>query len=218
MKTDYSLYLVADARYCLHHPIEKVVEQSVAAGVGIVQLRDKSLCDRDFMRLASRLQHILSKFDIPLIVNDRVAVAFAVAADGVHLGRNDMPPEHARRILGPKAIIGLSVETVEQAEKAALSCADYLAASPVFATPTKTDAPKPVGLEGLARMKTAAGGKPLAAIGGINRSNAAEALRHGADSLAVVSAICSAQDPAAAAADLRKIISGGRHDPTRIRL
>jgi thiamine-phosphate pyrophosphorylase len=211
MKPDYSLYLVADSSYCRHHPIEKVVEDSVAAGVSIVQLRDKTLCDRDFIKLATTLKRILSKFDVPLLINDRVAEAFAVAADGVHLGQNDMPPEYARKILGAKAIIGLSVETVEQAERALLSPVDYFAASPVFSTPTKTDTKKPLGLDGLKRLKSGLKGKPLVAIGGINCSNAAEVLKHGADSLAVVSAICSAQNPAEAARNLRNII-GGRHD------
>ena len=142
---------------------------------------------------------------MPLIINDRLDVALAVEADGVHVGQDDMPYEIVRKLLGPKAIIGLSVETWEDVERAeALDC-DYLGVSPVFATPTKTDTKAPWGLEGLARIR-AASRHPLVAIGGLHAGNAAAAVLAGADTLAVVSAVCAAADPCAAAQKIDQII------------
>jgi len=131
-------------------------------------------------------------------------VALAVGADGVHIGQRDMPCDIARRLMGPRALIGLSVETWEDVQRAGALDVDYLGVSPVFETPTKTDTKGHWGLEGLSRIR-AATRRPLVAIGGLNASNAAEVIRAGADSVAVVSAICVADDPYQAARELSVI-------------
>jgi thiamine-phosphate pyrophosphorylase len=140
-----------------------------------------------------------------LIINDRIDVALAVGAHGVHIGQQDMPFEIARRLMGPRAIIGLSVETWEDVERAAALDVDYLGVSPVFETPTKTDTKGHWGLEGLRRIR-AVTHRPLVAIGGLHAANAAEVIRAGADCIAVVSAICAAADPYQAALELTVII------------
>jgi thiamine-phosphate pyrophosphorylase len=142
---------------------------------------------------------------VPLIVNDRVDVALAAGADGIHIGQGDMPYDVARRLMGPEAIVGLSVETWEDVENAQDLDVDYLGVSPVFETPTKTDTKGSWGLDGLARIK-AFSRHPLVAIGGLNRENAEAVIRAGADCIAVVSAICSAEDPLIAARELSGII------------
>lgn len=174
-------------------------------GVTAVQLREKNMSTREFMSLAVLLKQRLGPLDIPLIINDRVDIALAVRADGVHIGQTDMPYPEARKLLGPKAIIGLSIENKEQALEAEGWDVDYLGVSPIFVTPTKTELETEWGLEGLRRLRGLSR-KSLIAIGGISSSNAKEVLRAGADGLAVVSAICSAPDPGKAAGDLRNII------------
>ena len=157
------------------------------------------------MEEAERIKRLLAPYGVPLIINDRVDVALAVGADGVHVGQDDMPYPLARRLLGPKAIIGLSVETVEQVLEAEQYDVDYLGVSSIFETPTKTDTKGSWGLEGLARVRKLSRHR-LVAIGGLNASNAESVVRAGADSIAVVSAICAAPDPYEAAATLSRII------------
>jgi thiamine-phosphate pyrophosphorylase len=195
------LYLVTDRGLCLGRPLVEVVAQAVQGGVSCVQIREKDLSTREFVAEAEQIQALLGPRQIPLIINDRVDVALAVGAAGVHLGQSDLPCETARRLLGPKAIIGLSVETWDDVERAAHQPVDYLGVSPVFATPTKTDTKEPWGLSGLARIR-AFTRLPLVAIGGLNRGNAAAVMAAGADGIAVVSAVCSAPNPAQAAAEL----------------
>jgi thiamine-phosphate pyrophosphorylase len=206
---DARLYLVTDRRLMLGRPIEDVVLSAVRGGVTAVQWREKTMADRDFLQLARSLAAVLKPLGIPLIINDRAEIAASCGAAGVHLGGRDIPVSEARRLLGPGAIIGLSVETMEQAEAAEAMDVDYLGVSPVFSTPTKTDAGPAWEIEGLRRLR-ARTRLPLIAIGGINASNAASVLRAGADGLAVVSAVCSAPDPEAAAREVRTIIDGGR--------
>jgi thiamine-phosphate pyrophosphorylase len=148
----------------------------------------------------------MAPFGVPLIINDRLDVALAVKADGVHVGQDDMPYETARALMGPTAIIGLSVETWEDVLRAEGLDVDYLGVSPVFTTPTKTDTKAPWGLEGLIRIR-AFSRHPLVAIGGLNQSNAEAAVMAGADSVAVVSAICASPDPLAASRELTSIIA-----------
>ncbi len=195
------LYLVTDSELSLGRPLAEVVEAAVRGGVSCVQLREKRLDTRAFVAQARALRALLSACRIPLVINDRIDVALACGADGVHLGQGDMPVEDARRLLPPEVFIGWSVETPQDVQRAQGLPVDYLGVSPVFATPTKTDTARPWGLEGL-RAARAATRLPLVAIGGIHAGNATEVLRHGADGLAVVSAICAAADPQAAAADL----------------
>ncbi|MGQ9800549.1 MAG: thiamine phosphate synthase [Candidatus Saccharicenans sp.] len=205
---DLTLYLVTDRRLAGNRSLAEVVQKAVAGGVTIVQLREKECSSREYLELALTLKKLLPP-GIPLIINDRLDVALAAAADGLHLGQSDLPPEVARRHLGPGAIIGLTVERPEQLGPAENSPVDYLAISPVFATPTKTDTGPAWCLKGLAlaRKQTRL---PLVAIGGINETNVAEVIRAGADGVAVVSAICVAPDPELAARKLRQLIEEAR--------
>jgi thiamine-phosphate pyrophosphorylase len=174
-----------------------------------VQLREKDCATRQFVELARALKALLAPAGVPLIVNDRVDVALAAAAAGVHLGQSDMDCRDARRLLGPGALIGLSVETLAQSA-AAPGEADYLGVSPVFSTPTKTDTAPAWGLDGLAALRRETS-RPLVAIGGIHAENASQVIAAGADGIAVVSALCAAADPEAAARELRRRISAARH-------
>lgn len=192
------VYLVTDHNALLGRPLESIVEAAARAGVCCVQLREKHADTRTFLDRAVSLKALLTPFEIPLLINDRVDIALAARADGVHLGQSDMPCRAARELLGPDAVIGLSVETWEDVEAARDSDVDYLGVSPVFPTPTKTDTKEPWGLAGLTRIRRRVR-HPLVAIGGIHPGNAADVIRAGADCLAVVSAICSAQDPCEAA-------------------
>jgi thiamine-phosphate pyrophosphorylase len=142
---------------------------------------------------------------VPLVINDRIDIALACEAEGVHLGQSDMPVYDARRLLPAKVFIGWSVETAHEVAQSAHLPVDYLGVSPVFATPTKTDTKTPWGLEGLRQVR-AATGLPLVAIGGIHTDNAQDVMRAGANGLAVVSALCSAVDPAQAARDFMRLI------------
>jgi thiamine-phosphate pyrophosphorylase len=199
------LYLVTDRVLCGVRPLEEVVLQAVRGGAACVQLREKDVSTRLFIEEAVRIKALLAPFRVPLIINDRVDVALAAGADGVHVGQDDMPYAQARRLMGPKAMIGLSVETWEDVERARDLDADYLGVSPVFETPTKTDTKGSWGLDGLAKIRARLR-HPLVGIGGLNRANAADAILAGADSVAVVSAICAAPDPFRAAQELSGII------------
>ncbi len=191
------VYLVTDQKACLGRSLESVVEAAAAQGLCCVQLREKKADTRAFLEQALALKSILAGTGIPLVINDRIDIALAVGADGVHIGQSDMPYGTARRLLGPDALIGLSVESWAHVEAAQELDLAYIGVSPVFATPTKTDTKTPWGLTGLAKIKTYSR-HPLVAIGAITPDNAQEVLRAGAHSLAVVSAICSADDPGAA--------------------
>lgn len=195
------LCLVTDRGLCGGRPLEEVVLAAVEGGVTSVQLREKDLPTRDFLEEALRLRSLLEGRGVPLIINDRVDVALAAGAQGVHVGQSDLPPEVVRRLLGPSAIVGLSVETWEEVERAQDQPVDYLGVSPVFATPTKTDTRGAWGLAGLARI-AAFSRHPLVAIGGVNRGNLGAVTRAGAQGIAVVSAICAAPDPRLATEDL----------------
>jgi thiamine-phosphate pyrophosphorylase len=206
---DLGLMLVTDRRLAGGRPIEEIVAAAVRGGVTGVQLRDKEASTRELLETALLLRPMLDAAGVPLIVNDRADVALAAGAAGAHLGQDDLPPAAARRLLGPEAVVGLSVETPEQAAAADSGLVTYLGVSPVFATPTKTDTKAPWGLDGLRRLR-ARTALPLLAIGGIHVGNAAEVLAAGADGLAVVSAICAAPDPEAAARSLRGIVDAAR--------
>ena len=206
---DYSLYLVTDRSLARGRASSDVVREAVAGGVTCVQLREKNCGTREFMEEARAVRAATRALGVPLIVNDRVDVALAVGADGVHLGQQDMAIADARRLGPPGWIIGVSAETVADAVRAEKEGADYIGVSPVFATPTKTDAAPPLGLSGLRHMR-AATKIPLVAIGGIHAGNARDVIRAGADGLAVVSAIVAAADPRAAAEALRRKIEAAR--------
>jgi len=201
---DLSLYLVTDRKLAGQRNLLEVVQKAIKGGVTVVQLREKDLSAREFYELGIRIKELLPP-DVPLLIDDRLDLALAIGTDGLHLGQRDLPVEIARKLLGPPAIIGLSVENLSQLQAAKQLPVDYLAISPVFSTPTKTDTGPAWGLDGLkaARKLT---DLPLVAIGGINASNAAAVIEAGADGIAVVSAICAAPDPEEAARQLKKII------------
>lgn len=198
---DPAVYLVTDRGLARGRDLLAVVAEAVAGGAGLVQLREKHADTREFLDLARALVALLAPSGVPLLVNDRIDVALAAGADGVHLGQSDMPVPMARAMLGPDALIGLSVETPAQAREAEDLDVDYLGVSPVFATPTKADAGPAWGLDGLAGL-AAWSRHVLVAIGGIGPGNAAQVVRAGAHGLAVVSAICAADSPRDAAAAL----------------
>ena len=208
---DYSLYLVTDRRLSLGRSTVEVVAAAVSGGVTCVQLREKHCSTREFLEEARRVRELLVGTGVPLIINDRLDVALAVAADGVHLGQNDMHISDARRLVGERLVIGISAESVADAIRAEAEGADYIGVSPVFTTPTKMDTAPPLGLEGLREIRRAVR-LPLVAIGSIRHDNAAEVLRAGADGLAVVSAIVSAPCPRTAAAALRQQIAFTREE------
>ena len=208
---DYSLYLVTDRRLSLGRSTVEVVAAAVSGGVTCVQLREKHCSTREFLEEARRVRELLVGTGVPLIINDRLDVALAVGADGVHLGQNDMHLSDARRLVGERLVIGISAESVADAIRAEAEGADYIGVSPVFTTPTKMDTAPPLGLEGLREIRRAVS-LPLVAIGSIRHDNAAEVLRAGADGLAVVSAIVSAPCPRTAAAALRQQIAFTREE------
>ena len=208
---DYSLYLVTDRTLSLGRSTVEVVRAAIRGGVSCVQLREKGCSTREFMDEARLLKALLAGTGVPLFINDRLDVALAVGADGVHLGQNDLAIADARRLVGNRMIIGISAESVADAVRAEAEGADYIGASPVFTTPTKTDTAPPLGLDGLRAIRRAVQ-LPLVAIGGINADNAAQVLRTGADGLAVVSAIVSAPCPRTAAAGLRQRIQSTHNE------
>lgn len=202
---DYSLYLVTDRSLSKGRSNRQIVEAAVAGGVTCVQLREKHCGTREFIQEALALRTLLKDRRIPLIINDRLDVALAVEADGVHLGQSDMPIGMARNIAGSALIIGISAESTDDALRAEQEGADYIGISPVFATPTKTDTAAPLGLEGVNKIRGLVG-IPLVGIGGINQHNAASVIAAGADGVAVVSAIVSATDPTEATRTLKTLV------------
>lgn len=204
-KEDLKLYLVTDRDLAGERDIADIVRQAVEGGVTMVQLREKKISTREFIALALRLKETLKPYGVPLVINDRVDVALASDADGVHIGQSDMPYGMARAILGPSKIIGLSVENFEQIEEANTLDVDYIGVSPVFATPTKTDTAEPFGLEGL-KKAVEMSVHPTVAIGGMNEHTAADVMACGTDGIAVVSAIVCAPDPKESSKNLLQII------------
>ena len=200
------LYLVTDRGSCGKKSLEDVVLQAVKGGVAYVQLREKEVSTRFFVEEAKRIKSILQPFKVPLIINDRIDVALACNAEGVHIGQDDMSYETARKLMGKNAIIGLSVERWEDVEASQELDVNYIGVSPVFTTPTKTDTKSSWGIEGVARIK-AFSLHPLVAIGGLNESNIRDVVMAGAPCIAVVSAICASDDPEAAARKLCAIIN-----------
>ncbi len=202
---DLSLYLVTDRDLSLGRSLEFIVEEAVKGGVTMVQLREKNCSSLEFYQLGLLLKALLKPQNIPFIINDRLDIALAVDADGLHIGQSDLPWDVARRLLGKDKILGLSVETMQQAEESNHLDIDYIGISPVFATPTKTDAFSPFGLEGVKAVSSVTR-HPNVGIGGINLENAGQIMAHGANGIAVVSAIFSADNPRQAAELLKNAI------------
>ena len=199
------LHLVTDRNLSLGRDLLDIVQAAVQGGVSVVQLREKECDTREFVELGRAVAAVLKPAGVPLLINDRVDVALAVGADGVHIGQSDMPYADARRLLGSEAIIGLSVESEAHALAAEALDVDYLGLSPVFTTPTKSELTAQLGLDGVNRIRRISRHR-LVAIGGLHSGNIASVLRSGADGVAVVSAICSAVDPLQATRQLKEQI------------
>jgi thiamine-phosphate pyrophosphorylase len=211
---DVRLYALVDPERAGKRELPELARLVAQGGATLVQLRDKLSDTRPMVESARALKAALAPFKMPLLINDRVDVALAAGADGVHLGQDDMAVEDARRLLGPGAIIGLSIKTVAQAEVAPLDALDYAAIGGVFATSSKANPSAPIGPAGLARVaeifRRRAPKLPLCAIAGIDATNAADVIAAGVDGVAVISALSIADDPQAAARTLRDIVDGAR--------
>ncbi|PWJ54275.1 thiamine-phosphate pyrophosphorylase [Dyadobacter jejuensis] len=208
MERHLPLCLVTDREACKGRELEWVVRQAVLGGVTMVQLREKSLSTRKFIELALLLKGMLKPLNVPLVINDRVDVALAVDADGVHVGQSDMPIPLLHQLLPKGKIIGLSAETEADVLEANAFELTYLAVSPLYATASKTDTAPPWGLQGLAWVK-AHSKHPLLVIGGVDPPTATQCASLGASGVAVISAICSAQSPKEAAESLMVALDKG---------
>ena len=194
MNFDLSLYLVTDRPLAGGRDMAWIVREAVAGGATMVQLREKECSTGEFVTLARELKEALQPLGIPLIINDRVDVALAVDADGVHIGQRDMPYDTARALLGKDKIIGLSVETMDEVVAANALDVDYIGISPIYATPTKTNTLTPFGLEGIEEVMRLSRHRCVA-IGGMNRETIGEVIARGVEGVAVVSAIMAASSP-----------------------
>lgn len=205
MKPDLSLYLVTDPKLCGDRGVLKTVELAISGGVTAVQLRDKNASVHELVPLAIALLKILKEKRVPLIINDRLDVALAIGADGVHLGQSDLDIREARQIAGPNFLIGQTISRVEEIEfinTLPVGTLDYLGVGPIFTTTTKLDARDALGPDTVSTLRRLTS-LPCIAIGGISIENAASAWSTGVDGLAIVSAICAATDPKAAAEAIR---------------
>lgn len=202
---DYSVYLVTDRELARGRTTLEIAGAAIRGGVSCIQLREKTCSTREFIDEALAIRSLLARHEIPLIINDRVDVALAVKADGIHLGQKDMPCSMARQLIPESMIVGISVESLDDAIAAQKDGADYLGVSPIYSTPTKTDTAQPLGLEGLRSIRSEVD-LPLVGIGGLNADNAEAVIHNGADGVAVVSAIVAADDPEAATRALSEIV------------
>jgi thiamine-phosphate pyrophosphorylase len=210
MSADLRLYALVDPERAGGRDLAQLAWQLADGGATLVQLRDKHGSTQAMVETARAIREKLAPLRVPFLVNDRADVAFAAGADGVHLGQDDMAVEDARRLLGPHAVIGLSIKTLEQAARAPVEHLDYVCIGGVFATSSKDNPDPPIGLAGLrtifAKMRSRDPDLPIGAIAGIDASNAASVIGAGADGVAVISALSLAPDPQAAARDLRAIV------------
>ena len=197
-KVNYSLYLVTHRDLSLGRSNLEVIQSAVEGGVTVVQLRDKDSTTREFFEEGLKIRDYLRSKHIPLIINDRIDIALALNADGVHLGQDDMPVDIARTMLGSNKVIGASVFSPVEAKVAEAMGADYLGLSPIFATGTKPELTEQIGIEGIPAIRQAVN-IPVVGIGSMNQANAYVAVKAGLDGVAVVSAICSQENPKAAA-------------------
>jgi thiamine-phosphate pyrophosphorylase len=207
---DLRLYALLDPDRAGGHDLAALGREVVAGGATLVQLRDKHGSTRRLIEETRAIKAALAASGVPVLVNDRVDVALAAGADGVHVGQDDMPAADARRLLGPSAVIGVSVKTVAEAQAAPLAALDYVCVGGVFATTSKDNTAAPIGISGLKNLLAALRARrpdfPVGAIAGIDETNAGEVVAAGADGVAVISAMSLAPDPAAAARRLRGIV------------
>jgi len=207
---DLRLYAVVDPEHTGGHDLVDLACAVATGGATLVQLRDK-VNDTDHMIEEARaLKAVLTPLSVPLIINDRVDVALAVGADGVHVGQEDMAVTDVRRMLGPAPFIGLSIRTPEQAAAAPLALLDYVGIGGIYGTTSKTSAKSPIGLDGLRRviqvLRARIGNFPCCGIAGVTAANAAPVIAAGADGVAVISALSHRSDPRAAAHELRAVV------------
>lgn len=209
-RADYQLYLVTDRNCLQQQTLEQAVEQAILGGVTLVQLREKAIASKEFYERALRIKAICHHYNVPLLINDRVDIALAVEADGVHIGQSDLPCGVVRQILGKDKIIGVSARTAQQAIQAQADGADYLGVGAMFATSTKQDA-QTVTIASLTQIRQAVT-LPIVAIGGINHTTlpalqqALQAADTSIDGVAVVSAILGQKDVKLASEQLKEII------------
>ena len=206
MKPDYSLYLVTDRMRMSTRTLGEAVEQAVIGGCTLVQLREKDISALDFYALALEIKKITDRYGIPLIINDRIDIAMAAGAAGVHIGQQDIPADIARKVIGKDMLLGVSVSSAAEAIDAVKAGADYLGVGAMFPTGTKPDAGF-VSMEELGRIRKAVD-IPIVVIGGISRENAMLFRPMGVDGLAVVSAVIAQPDIKKSAADLKSLFLG----------
>jgi thiamine-phosphate pyrophosphorylase len=205
-KVDWSVYVITGRRIAGDRSILDVVRAAIRGGASVVQLREKTAATREIVELGQALREITRPAGIPLIVNDRLDIALAIGAEGVHVGHDDMPVGLARRLIGPDRLLGASPETVSEARQMERDGADYLGVGDVYGTPSKSDAGPPIGVDGLTEVIRAVS-IPVVAIGGITLENAGAVIQAGAAGVAVISAVVSAPDPEAAARRLRELVN-----------
>jgi thiamine-phosphate pyrophosphorylase len=210
MAVDLRVYALVDPEHAGGHALADLAWLVAQGGATLVQLRDKRSETRRMIEHARAIKAALAPFNVPLLINDRVDVALACGADGVHVGQNDMAVDDARRLLGRDAIIGLSIKTTAQAEAAPIAILDYVGVGGVFATTSKDNTSAPIGTAGLARiadvLRRRAPNFPICGIAGIDAGNAGAVIAAGADGVAVISALSLTPDPAGAARGLREIV------------
>ena len=210
MPVDLRLYAIVDPEHAGGRSLPELAKLVAAGGATLVQLRDKRSDTRAMVDTARALKAALAPFHVPLLVNDRVDVALAAGADGVHIGQTDMAVEDARRLLGRDAIIGLSISTVALAEAAPIEALDYVGIGGVYATTSKDQQKPPIGVDGLRRIVDVFRGRdpkfPSCAIAGINAANAGATIAAGADGVSVISALSLAPDPTVAAKTMRAVV------------
>jgi len=210
MKTDVRLNAIVDPERANGRSLADLTRLVVAGGATLIQLRDKHGATRQMIEQARAIMAVLAGTGVPLVVNDRVDVALIAGADGVHVGQEDMRAEDARRLLGPKAIIGQSIKTVALANAAPLDLLDYVGVGGVYATTSKDNPNAPIGVSGLRDIVAAFRARkrdlPVCGIAGIDAGNAAPVIEAGADGVAVISALSMKSDPQAAARELRSVV------------
>ena len=206
MNFDYTLYLVTDRQLMSCDSLTEAVEQAILGGCTMKQLREKELSSLEFYNQAVAVKQVTDKYHIPLIINDRIDIAMAVQATGVHIGQHDLPAAAVRKVIGENMLLGVSASSIAEAIQAQQDGADYLGVGAMFPTGTKTDADS-VSMEELQKIRAAVS-LPIVVIGGINKGNAGRFKPMGIDGLAVVSAIIAQSDIKAAAAELKDLFCG----------
>jgi thiamine-phosphate pyrophosphorylase len=200
-RVDFDLYLITDRKQTNGRPLTEVVEEALAAGVRCVQLREKDLSSRDLYELALELRKITARHGARLIINDRIDIALAVEADGVHLGGESIPTYRARRLLGSAPLIGVSCHNLVNAITAQEKGADFITFGPVFHTPSKARYGEPLGLSRLTEVAQAVS-LPIFALGGVTMERIGEVMEHGATGIALISAVIAAPSPGDASRNL----------------